>query len=92
MCHQQFARICLYSKVGIVVLCKCGRTNRSIRQPDILKEYRRLDDTIVMRLNRANAAMRDQDRMHGLREGNSLQDQACEYIWRELVGEFYTLT
>lgn len=61
-------------------------------QPDILKEYRRLDDTIVMRLNRANAAMRDQERMHGLREGNSLQDQACEYIWRELVGEFYTLT
>ncbi|KIM46197.1 hypothetical protein M413DRAFT_16920 [Hebeloma cylindrosporum] len=48
----------------------------------------RLDDTIVMRLNRANAAMRDQDRVHGLREGNSLQDQACEYIWRELVGNW----
>jgi len=55
---------------------------------DILKEYRRLDDTIAMRLNRANATMRDQDRIHGLRQGSSLQDEACEYIWRELVGNW----
>lgn len=58
---------------------------------DILKEYRRLDDTIVMRLNRANAAMRDEDRIHGLTGNKSLQDQACEKIWRELVGKFCPL-
>jgi hypothetical protein len=54
---------------------------------DILKEYRKLDDTIVMRLNRANANMRDKDRIQGLSGNASLQDQACESIWRELVGE-----
>ncbi|KAF8974577.1 caffeine-induced death protein 2-domain-containing protein [Flammula alnicola] len=55
---------------------------------DILKEYRRLDDTIVMRLNRANASMRDKDRIQGLSGGSTLQDQACEYIWRELVANW----
>lgn len=55
--------------------------------PDILKEYRRLDDTIVMRLNRAGANMRDKDRIQGHSGTASVQDQACESIWRELVGE-----
>ncbi|KAF8165356.1 caffeine-induced death protein 2-domain-containing protein [Crassisporium funariophilum] len=54
---------------------------------DILKEYRRLDDTIVMRLNRANAAVRDQDRIQSGRVG-TVQDQACAYLWRELVGNW----
>ena len=91
MCRQQLVRICLCSKVGGGLPLGLLSPNSSIRSPDILKEYRRLDDTIVMRLNRANAAMRDQDRIHGLREGSSLQDEACEYIWRELVGEFSRL-
>lgn len=40
-----------------------------------------------MRLNRAGANMRDKDRIQG-RGGNvPLQDQACDSIWRELVGE-----
>ncbi|KAF8204961.1 caffeine-induced death protein 2-domain-containing protein [Pholiota molesta] len=55
---------------------------------DILKEYRKLDDTIVMRLNRANANMRDKDRIQGLSGNASLQDQACESIWRELVANW----
>jgi len=54
---------------------------------DIMKEYRKLDDTIVMRLNRANASMRDRDRIHGLDANRTLQDETCEYIWRELVGK-----
>ncbi|KAF9485371.1 hypothetical protein BDN70DRAFT_917040 [Pholiota conissans] len=55
---------------------------------DILKEYRKLDDTIVMRLNRANANMRDRDRIQGLSGNASLQDQACDSIWRELVANW----
>ncbi|KAF5364291.1 hypothetical protein D9756_000635 [Leucocoprinus leucothites] len=52
---------------------------------DILREYRRLDDTITMRLNRANAAMRDQQRELDRGSGESVQNQACAYLWRELV-------
>ncbi|KAG5652424.1 hypothetical protein H0H81_005020, partial [Sphagnurus paluster] len=52
----------------------------------ILREYRRLDDTITMRMNRANAAMRDIDRIDN-KTGN-IQDQACLNIWRELVGNW----
>jgi hypothetical protein len=53
---------------------------------DILKEYRRLDDTILMRLNRANAVVRDQERIHREKGGGTVQDQACASLWRELVG------
>ncbi|KAF9568912.1 hypothetical protein CPC08DRAFT_653714 [Agrocybe pediades] len=54
----------------------------------ILKEYRKLDDTITMRLNRADAFMRDEDRIHGLSPNKTVQDQACEQIWRELVANW----
>ncbi|KAJ3563848.1 hypothetical protein NP233_g8676 [Leucocoprinus birnbaumii] len=52
---------------------------------EILREYRRLDDTITMRLNRANATMRDQQREHDTSSGENIQSQACAYLWRELV-------
>ena len=58
---------------------------------DILKEYRRLDDTILMRLNRANAAVRDHERVHRETGGGTVQDQACASLWRELVGTSLTL-
>ncbi|KAH7914366.1 caffeine-induced death protein 2-domain-containing protein [Hygrophoropsis aurantiaca] len=51
---------------------------------DLLREYRRLDDTITMRLNRSNAQFRDRDRA-GLTGQGTIQDQACAYIWKELV-------
>ncbi|KAG1820194.1 caffeine-induced death protein 2-domain-containing protein [Suillus subaureus] len=51
---------------------------------DLLKEYRRLDDTITMRLNRTNAQFRDRDRAGTSGKGN-IQDQACAYVWKELV-------
>jgi hypothetical protein len=47
-------------------------------------EYRRLDDTINMRLNRTHAQFRDRDR-EGKGKGN-LQDEACIYMWKNLVG------
>ncbi|KAG2077426.1 hypothetical protein BDR04DRAFT_1132196 [Suillus decipiens] len=51
---------------------------------ELLKEYRRLDDTITMRLNRTNAQFRDRDRAGTSGKGN-IQDQACAYVWKELV-------
>ena len=39
-----------------------------------------------MRLNRSNAQFRDRDRQ-GLGGKGSIQDRACAYIWKELVGE-----
>ncbi|KIK30679.1 hypothetical protein PISMIDRAFT_670769 [Pisolithus microcarpus 441] len=51
---------------------------------DLLREYRRLDDTITMRLNRSDAQFRDRDRVGSNKKGN-VQDLACEYVWKELV-------
>ena len=67
------------------LLAKPWETHDSI-SIDILKEYRRLDDTILMRLNRANAVVRDQERIHKETGGGTVQDQACASLWRELVG------
>lgn len=55
---------------------------------DIMKEYRRLDDTITMRLNRNNAQWRDKDRMAGAAgiPSSVASDAACESFWQELVG------
>lgn len=49
-----------------------------------------MDDTIVMRLNRANAAMRDQERLQDSGSTDNVQEQACANMWRELVGELWT--
>ncbi|KAH8105959.1 caffeine-induced death protein 2-domain-containing protein [Cristinia sonorae] len=51
---------------------------------DLMKEYRRLDDTITMRYNRTTAQFRDRDRL-GLGGKGNAQDQACAHLWRELV-------
>lgn len=51
---------------------------------DILKEYRKLDDTITTRLNRATALARDQERASGQGVENA-QSQACLGVWRELT-------
>ena len=53
---------------------------------ELMNQYRKLDDTITMRLNRSNAQFRDLDR-NGLAGKGTVQDQACAHLWRELVGE-----
>lgn len=58
---------------------------------DLLREYRRLDDSITMRLNRANAQFRDRDRLGTGGKGN-VQDQACAYLWKDLVGTYGSLS
>ncbi|KAK0453619.1 caffeine-induced death protein 2-domain-containing protein [Armillaria borealis] len=56
---------------------------------DLLREYRKLDDTVTMRLNRANAVMRDRAREQSGRSGQgTIQDQACSYLWQELMANW----
>ena len=50
----------------------------------ILTEYRRLDDGITMRLNRANALIRDEERERGVPGAESVQNQACAAVLKEL--------
>ncbi|KAI0347198.1 hypothetical protein BDW22DRAFT_503602 [Trametopsis cervina] len=50
---------------------------------DIMSQYRKLDDTIIMSLNRTNAKFRDLERI-GASKGN-VQDQACAHLWKDLV-------
>lgn len=49
-----------------------------------MNQYRKLDDSITMRYNRATAQFRDLDRL-GVGKG-SVQDQACTHLWKDLVG------
>ncbi|VDC06300.1 unnamed protein product [Peniophora sp. CBMAI 1063] len=51
---------------------------------ELMNEYRKLDDAITMRMNRTTAQFRDRDREGHAGKG-SVQDQACEYLWRDLV-------
>ncbi|KAF7793695.1 hypothetical protein EIP86_004811 [Pleurotus ostreatoroseus] len=50
---------------------------------DLMNQYRKLDDSITMRYNRATAQFRDLDRL-GVGKG-SVQDQACTHLWKDLV-------
>lgn len=52
---------------------------------EILKEYRKLDDVVTMRINRTTAQFRDRDRAGASGKGN-VQERACAYLWQELVG------
>jgi hypothetical protein len=56
-----------------------------------MREYRKLDDSITMRLNRTTAQFRDLDRTGGVTGKGNVQDQACLHIWRELVGASFQL-
>ncbi|KAJ7433833.1 caffeine-induced death protein 2-domain-containing protein [Mycena galericulata] len=54
---------------------------------DLLREYRKLDDSIIIRLNRENAMVRDQERSGRPGKG-SVQDQACANLWNELLANW----
>ena len=77
-----------YSKVRLITLLLLGPRGYHLRScftKDLMKEYRKLDDSITMRLNRTTAQFRDRDRLGIAGKGN-LQDQACAHLWKELVG------
>ncbi|KAK7061714.1 coiled-coil domain-containing protein 58 [Favolaschia claudopus] len=49
---------------------------------ELLREYRKLDDSINMRLNRETAMVRDQERSGRLK--GTVADSACANLWRDL--------
>ncbi|GHJ88627.1 hypothetical protein NliqN6_5029 [Naganishia liquefaciens] len=50
----------------------------------IMNEYRRFDDMIIVRLNRASAARRDENRSQGLPPTQG-QDDTCLKLWKEMI-------
>ncbi|KAJ7638802.1 caffeine-induced death protein 2-domain-containing protein [Roridomyces roridus] len=54
---------------------------------EVLREFRKLDDAITMRLNRENAMVRDQERA-GHKGSGSVQEQACKNLWDELTANW----
>ncbi|CAE6406403.1 unnamed protein product [Rhizoctonia solani] len=60
---------------------------------DLMKEYRKLDDSVTMRMNRNLAQFRDIDRHRSGRSGSpQLQDEACLHFWKELVANWENRT
>ncbi|KAJ7904506.1 caffeine-induced death protein 2-domain-containing protein [Mycena olivaceomarginata] len=55
---------------------------------ELLREYRKLDDSINVRLNRESAMVRDQERNGRSTGKGSVQDQACANLWAELVSNW----
>jgi hypothetical protein len=59
----------------------------------MVRQYRRLDDQIITRLNRAQAQLRDQSRViptGGSSSGSadtSGVDGMCLHVWNEMMGE-----
>ncbi|KAL1944188.1 hypothetical protein VTO73DRAFT_3373 [Trametes versicolor] len=54
---------------------------------DLMNQYRKLDDTINVRLNRTTAQFRDRERS-GLSGKGGVEEQACIQVWRELVANW----
>ncbi|THH11935.1 hypothetical protein EW145_g318 [Phellinidium pouzarii] len=51
-----------------------------------MREYRKVDDTVIMRLNRTGAQFRDRDRaMVNPSLRGSPEEDACAYFWRDLI-------
>ncbi|PVF96350.1 hypothetical protein CPB86DRAFT_762381 [Serendipita vermifera] len=71
---------------------------------DVMREYRKLDDSIVIRMNRNNALFQDSARNRpsprsrpanpsnsGSNEGNN-ETEACLYFWKQLVANWKSRT
>jgi len=48
-----------------------------------MREHRKIDDTVTMRLNRNQALFRDRERAGAAT--TAAQDEACAYFWSQLV-------
>lgn len=51
--------------------------------PDLVRQYRKLDDQVVTRLNRAQAQLRDESRLGHGRGSEGM----CAQMWTEVMGE-----
>ncbi|KAH8118685.1 caffeine-induced death protein 2-domain-containing protein [Phellopilus nigrolimitatus] len=52
---------------------------------ELMREYRKVDDSVTMRLNRTAAQFRDRDR-HAAR--STPEEEACAYFWSDLVSNW----
>jgi len=59
------------------------RLHPGISPTDIVRQYRKLDDQVVTRLNRAQAQLRDEARAG---KGSSPEGM-CAKMWSEMMGE-----
>nr|VWO95188.1 Uncharacterized protein [Ganoderma boninense] len=50
-----------------------------------MSQYRKLDDSINMRLNRTTAQYRDRERT-GMGGKGDIEEQACAHVWKEFIG------
>lgn len=74
---------------GASVVAGCARptlTIASVLAAELMREYRKVDDTVTMRMNRVTAQFRDRDRAGMSEPSRNSRDQACSYFWTELVG------
>ncbi|KLO07539.1 hypothetical protein SCHPADRAFT_1001583 [Schizopora paradoxa] len=55
---------------------------------ELMKEYRKLDDSVTMRMNRSLAQFRDRDRMRADSASSNPQEESCAYFWKELVANW----
>jgi len=53
-----------------------------------MKEYRRLDDSVTMRMNRSLAQFQDRDRTGAVAGSGNPQEESCAYFWKELVANW----
>ena len=57
------------------------------RRSELMREYRKVDDTVTMRLNRTVAQFRDRARTSASERSKNPEEEACAYFWQDLVGE-----
>jgi len=59
-----------------------------------MREHRKIDDSVTMRLNRNQALFRDREREGVQMDRGTIkaQDEACMYFWSQLVGEYFYLS
>lgn len=54
--------------------------------PELMKEYRRIDDSVTMRLNRTVAMFRERERPGVSSQMASPEQEGCAYFWQDLTG------
>jgi hypothetical protein len=60
---------------------------QSLKSQDTVKQYRKLDDQIITRLNRAQAQLRDQSRTSRSVDVAAGVEGMCLHLWEEMMGE-----
>ena len=62
------------------------RHSAPVLTPETVKQYRKLDDQIITRLNRAQAQLRDLSRSAKTVSADQGTDGMCTRLWTEMMG------